>query len=81
MSRTRKTEITDHLGNVYRSRVELCKHYGVPLTTFCYRRKSGLSIESALKNKKRVDLNQLRFKFIIKHPDYTLFWEKYNSMC
>ena len=79
MSKTKT--VVDHLGNVYRSKQELCRHYKVPLATFSYRMARGFSLESALTSKKRVDVNHIRFKFILKHPDYVLYWEKYNSMC
>ena len=38
----------DHLGNEYRSKYAMCKHYGVKQTTFNERIKAGLSVKDAL---------------------------------
>lgn len=40
--------IMDHLGNVYNTVTEMCKHYGISLTLYMKRRERGKSIEEAL---------------------------------
>ena len=41
-------ECKDHLGNTYRDKTAMCKAYGVPVCTFVYRRRKGMTIEQSL---------------------------------
>ena len=40
--------MTDHLGNVYKSKVEMCKHYGISVSVYDHRTDKGWSQERAL---------------------------------
>ena len=46
-------EITDHLGNTFRSISDLCRYHKIGLSTFRERRKLGWSIEKALTTPKK----------------------------
>lgn len=45
---SRCVESKDHLGNVYQSRAEMCRAYGVRYTVYLARKAAGWSLESCL---------------------------------
>lgn len=52
---TGKREVTDHLGNKYKSIKTMCEAYGVSKTIFMSRRKKGYSVEYSLTKRKIVE--------------------------
>lgn len=43
--------VRDHLGNTYRTKSEMCNHYGVMIGTYNSRINRGWSVEKALTGK------------------------------
>jgi hypothetical protein len=41
-------ECTDHLGQKFKTKTEMCKHWGVGFRAFCSRIRGGLDLETAL---------------------------------
>lgn len=50
----KKKECTDHLGNKFKSKTEMCEYYGVNIATLGSRLESGYSLEEALTKKHRL---------------------------
>lgn len=46
--------VTDHLGNVYSSKTEMCKKYGIELNTYSWRIASGWNLKDALTKPVRI---------------------------
>lgn len=51
-------ERTDHLGQVFESQSEMCRHWNIPMGTFSKRKKKGLSIERCLTKKEHKVINE-----------------------
>lgn len=65
--------VYDHKGNAYSSLVSLCEAYGISVTVYLYRIKSGWSVQKALTYPVR------RFKFKNKQPVYDFKGNAYNT--
>lgn len=66
----KKTEYVEINGKTFKTKSELCRYYGVSISTYSYRRSKGLSLESSLRAKfAQKQQIQKRFTKIIKNPD------------
>lgn len=69
-------QVTDHLGNVYASVIEMCRHYNVSDATYRLRIKRGLSVEEALQSGR---IHNTRWPSVQDHKGNK--FDSINDMC
>lgn len=57
---------TDHEGTTFKSKTEMCKHWGVSVSTFTARLKRGMSVKEALTTKSRKSSAKNKVSLIFK---------------